>query len=111
MASARGFRAAGVAAEIKYKGRNDVALIVADSPCSAAAAFTTNKVAAAPVIYDRAALGGRGYARGIRAIVANSGCANACTGADGLKDAELTALVTAASLARSRARYLSPPPA
>ena len=98
VASARGFRVAGVAAAIKYKGRNDVALIVSDAPCAAAAAFTTNKVAAAPVIYDRAALGGRGYARGVRAIVANSGCANACTGADGLKDAELTALVTAGEL-------------
>ena len=51
--SAKGFRAAGVAAEIKYKGRNDVALIVADAPCPAAAVFTTNKVAAAPVVYDR----------------------------------------------------------
>ena len=49
--SAKGFRATGVAAEIKYKGRNDVALIVADAPCSAAAVFTTNKVAAAPVVY------------------------------------------------------------
>ena len=92
--SARGFRAAGVAAEIKYKGRNDVALIVADEPCAAAAVFTTNKVAAAPVLYDRAAVkGGR-----IQAILANSGCANACTGEAGLKDAELSALVTAGEL-------------
>ena len=45
--SAKGFRAAGVAAEIKYKGRDDVALVAADSPCDAAAVFTTNKVAAA----------------------------------------------------------------
>ena len=55
--TARGFRAAGVAAEIKYKGRNDVALIVADSPCAAAAVFTTNKVAAAPVVLDREVAG------------------------------------------------------
>ena len=41
--TAKGFRAAGVAAEIKYKGRNDVALIVADAPCAAAAVFTTNR--------------------------------------------------------------------
>ena len=92
--SARGFRAAGVAAEIKYKGRNDVALIVADEPCAAAAVFTTNKVAAAPVIYDRAAVKGGC----IQAILANSGCANACTGEAGLKDAELSALVTAGEL-------------
>ena len=92
--SARGFRAAGVAAAIKYKGRNDVALIVADEPCAAAAVFTTNKVAAAPVLYDREIVkGGR-----VQAILANSGCANACTGEDGLKDAKLSALVTAGEL-------------
>ena len=92
--SAKGFRAAGVAAEIKYKERNDVALIVADEPCAAAAMFTTNKVAAAPVVYDREVVrGGR-----IQAILANSGCANACTGEQGLKDAKLSALVTAGEL-------------
>ena len=92
--SAKGFRAAGVAAEIKYKGRNDVALVVADEPCAAAAMFTTNKVAAAPVVYDREVVrGGR-----IQAILANSGCANACTGEQGLKDAKLSALVTAGEL-------------
>ena len=92
--SAKGFRAAGVPAEIKYKGRNDVALIVADEPCAAAAVFTTNKVAAAPVLYDRETVkNGR-----IQAILANSGCANACTGEEGLKDAKLSALVTAGEL-------------
>lgn len=92
--SAKGFRAAGVEAAIKYAGRKDVALIVADFPCAAAAVFTTNKVAAAPVIHDRViAKGGR-----LQAILANSGCANACTGERGLKDAELSALVTAAEL-------------
>ena len=92
--SAKGFRAAGVAAEIKYRGRNDVALIVADEPCAAAAVFTTNKVAAAPVLYDREIVkGGK-----IQAILANSGCANACTGELGLRDAELSALATAGEL-------------
>ena len=92
--SARGFRAAGVAAGIKYEGRNDVALIVADEPCAAAAMFTTNKVAAAPVVYDREIVrGGR-----VQAILANSGCANACTGEQGMKDARLSALVTAGEL-------------
>ena len=92
--SAKGFRAAGVAAEIKYRGRNDVALIVADAPCAAAAVFTTNQVAAAPVLYDREIVkGGK-----VQAILANSGCANACTGEDGLKDARLSALVTAGEL-------------
>jgi glutamate N-acetyltransferase/amino-acid N-acetyltransferase len=92
--SAKGFRAAGVAAEIKYKNRNDVALIVADRPCAAAAVFTTNKVAAAPVVYDREIIkGGK-----IQAILANSGCANACTGEAGLKDATVSALSTAGEL-------------
>ena len=92
--AAKGFRAAGVAAEIKYRGRNDVALVVADAPCAAAAVFTTNRVAAAPVVYDREVVkGGR-----VQAILANSGCANACTGAQGLRDAELSALATAGEL-------------
>ncbi len=93
--SAKGFRAAGVGAEIKYKNRLDVALVVADVPCVAAAVFTTNQVAAAPVLYDRAVLAKGGK---VQAILANSGCANACTGESGLKDAELSALVTAGEL-------------
>ncbi len=92
--SAKGFKAAGVPAKIKYEGRNDVALIVADEPAVAAAMFTTNKVAAAPVLYDREIVkGGK-----VQAILANSGCANACTGEEGLKDAKLSALVTAGEL-------------
>ena len=92
--SAKGFRAAGVAAGIKYEGRNDVALIVCDAPCSAAAVFTTNRVAAAPVLYDREVIrNGRA-----QAIFANSGCANACTGEEGLADAERTARAVAAEL-------------
>jgi len=92
--AAKGFKAAGVPARIKYEGRNDVALVVAERPCAAAAVFTTNAVAAAPVVYDRVvAKGGKA-----QAILANSGCANACTGAQGLKDAELAALTTAGEL-------------
>ncbi len=92
--AAKGFKAAGVPAKIKYEGRNDVALVVADAPCAAAAVFTTNAVAAAPVVYDREIVkGGR-----IQAILANSGCANACTGEAGYKDAELSALATAGEL-------------
>ncbi len=92
--AAKGFRAAGVPAHIKYEGRNDVALIVADAPCAAAAMFTTNAVAAAPVLYDREAIkGGR-----VQAILANSGCANACTGESGRKDAERSAKETAKTL-------------
>ena len=94
VASAKGFLAAGVPAEIKYKGRNDVALVVADTVCNFAGVFTTNKVAAAPVIYDRAvAKGGKA-----QVILANSGCANACTGELGMKDATRSAIETAITL-------------
>ena len=80
-----GFRAAGVACGIKANGRPDLALLVSDPPGSAAAVFTTNVAQAAPVIVSREHLqrsGGRAVA-----IVANSGCANACTGADGMAHA------------------------
>lgn len=92
--SAKGFRAAGVPAAIKYEGRKDVALVVADEPCVAAAVFTTNQVAAAPVVYDREIIAG-GI---VQAILANSGCANACTGEEGLRDARISALATAGEL-------------
>lgn len=92
--SARGFRAGAAAAGVKKPGRLDVALIAADAPCAAAAMFTTNAVAAAPVAYDRAvAASGRA-----QAILANSGCANACTGTQGMRDAEFSALVAAGEL-------------
>lgn len=92
--AAKGFRAAAAAGKIKYEGRTDVMLVVADAPCAAAGVFTTNAVAAAPVLFDRERVkGGR-----LQAILANSGCANACTGEEGLRDAELSANVTAAEL-------------
>lgn len=94
VASAKGFRAAGVPAGIKYSGRNDVALVVADEPCAFAGAFTTNKVAAAPVVYDRK-VAKRGRAQ---AILANSGCANACTGRQGELDVIKSVKAVAAKL-------------
>jgi glutamate N-acetyltransferase/amino-acid N-acetyltransferase len=100
--AAKGFKASGVAAAIKYKDRKDVALIFSEEPCDAAAVFTTNKVAAAPVVYDRKAIKGGC----IQAIVANSGCANACTGEQGMKDASLTALVASAELGIDKSRVL-----
>lgn len=79
----QGFLAAGVAAGIKQNGNKDVALLYSAAPAVAAAVFTTNAFAAAPVQVSR-----RTAARGVaRAVVANSGCANACTGAQGLADA------------------------
>jgi glutamate N-acetyltransferase/amino-acid N-acetyltransferase len=81
--SARGFRAAGVAAGIKVSGKPDVGVLVAERPVAAAAAFTVNKVFAAPVEV------GRRHVRGgkLRGVVLNSGNANACTGKQGLADA------------------------
>jgi len=92
----RGFDASGVACGLKPSGKLDLALIVADRPCAAAGVFTTNRVVAAPVIWDRERIAGN--AGGIRAIVANSGCANACTGERGAADVERTAAHVARAL-------------
>lgn len=89
-----GFRAAGVRAGIKKREVKDMALIVSDAPAAVAGVFTTNQVQAAPVKWCRAQLQG-GTAR---AIVANSGNANACTGEAGLADAQRMAQVTAEEL-------------
>ncbi|MGK2349363.1 bifunctional glutamate N-acetyltransferase/amino-acid acetyltransferase ArgJ [Actinomyces sp. W5033] len=93
--AAQGFRAAGVRAGLKASGRPDLALVVNDGPLDVAAGvFTTNRVAAAPVTYSRAAVAdGRA-----RAVILNSGCANACTGARGSADAAATAAHTATAL-------------
>jgi glutamate N-acetyltransferase/amino-acid N-acetyltransferase len=92
-----GFRACGVKAGIKPSGGLDLALLAADGLCSAAGLFTTNRVAAAPVQWDRALL----PSESIRAVVVNSGNANAATGAAGLENARRTA-TTAASLLNCR---------
>lgn len=89
----RGFRAAAVAAGIKQDGL-DLALLVADWGCAAAAVFTTNRAQAAPVIVSREHLKG-GQAR---AVVVNAGCANAATGEPGMADAREMAAVTAREL-------------
>ena len=79
------FRFAGVAAGIKKSGAADLALIVSDRPCNAAAVFTRNAFPAAPVQYDRSLLAEQ--PAGLRGVAINSGCANACTGEGGLADA------------------------
>ena len=87
----QGFRAAGVSAGIKAHGL-DLALLVSDRPATAAAVFTTNRAQAAPVVVSRDHLQRSG---GIaRAIVVNSGCANACTGDAGLRIAREMAAET-----------------
>ena len=93
----RGFYATGVAAQIKKNGQPDVALIASDRDCAAAALFTTNKVKAAPVLYDQAVLASNNTT--IRGVIINSGCANACTGEQGLTDCRETAESVAHSLA------------
>ncbi len=80
-----GFRFAGVAAGIKKNGAADLALVVSDRPCNAAAVFTRNAFPAAPVQYDRGLL--TEQPAGLRGVAINSGCANACTGEGGLADA------------------------
>lgn len=90
----QGFTAAGVHAGIKKNGKEDVGIIYSTVPAAAAALFTTNKMAAAPVIVSRQAIE-RGQ---VRAIVVNSGCANACTGEQGLADARTMAHETAKAL-------------
>jgi glutamate N-acetyltransferase/amino-acid N-acetyltransferase len=87
----QGFRAGATAAGIKKEGL-DLALLVADWGCSAAAVFTTNRAQAAPVVVSREHLA----AGQARAVVVNAGCANAGTGEQGLRDArEMAALVAA----------------
>ena len=92
-----GYRAAGVACGIKASGKPDLALLVSDTPAAAAAAvFTTNVAQAAPILVSREHLrrsGGRAAA-----VVVNSGCANACTGPDGLEHAVEMARLTAAAV-------------
>ena len=94
---APGFSAAAVACGLKSGGALDLALITADEPCPAAGVFTTNRVQAAPVRYDREILVRRD-AR-VRAVVANAGCANACTGERGMEDVRRTAALAARALA------------
>ncbi len=83
-----GFRAAGVAAGIKESGSPDVAVVLNDGPSYAAAGvFTGNRVKAAPVVWtQQVVVGGE-----VRAVVLNSGGANACTGPAGFQDTHQTA--------------------
>jgi glutamate N-acetyltransferase / amino-acid N-acetyltransferase len=91
----QGYLASGVTAGIKKKGL-DLAVVFSSQPASAAGVFTLNQVQAAPVVLSREHLkSSRGRAR---AILVNSGCANACTGEQGMKDAMLSTRSLASSL-------------
>src|SRR6478736_1338124 len=99
----KGYRVAGVHAGIKRNPtREDVTLVVSDRPAAAAGVYTKNLVFAAPVEYDRARTPGEGF----RAVVINSGNANACTGERGLRDAEEMARLAAAACEAQRDQAL-----
>lgn len=96
IADVPGMKAVGVHAGIKHR-RRDLALLVSEAPASAAAVYTRNRVQAAPILVTRANLARtRGRAR---AVIVNSGCANACTGPRGLRDARRMAELAARAVA------------
>ena len=99
-----GFRSAGVSCGIKNSGALDLALIVSDTPASAAAVFTTNKAQAAPILVSKARLQASGGRAQVVAI--NSGCANACTGPEGRATAEAMADGAAAAARVDTSRVL-----
>ena len=106
LASVRGFRGAAVAAGIKKtRGDLDLALIVSDAPATTAAGlFTTNLVVAAPVLLSRQSLA-ESHGR-CRAVLVNSGNANACTGRKGMQTARESARATAKLLRLQPAQVL-----
>ena len=93
--AAKGFKAASTAAEIKYKGRTDMAMVFSEVPCVAAGTFTTNVVKAAPVRWDQDIVYNH---PGARAVICNSGIANACTGEEGFSYCKETAKAASESL-------------
>ena len=93
--SARGFLAASCEANIKYKGRTDMAMVFSAVPCAAAGVFTSNQVKAAPVLWDREIVNTSGTAQ---AVIVNSGIANAATGQAGLDLCRKTAEAAGAIL-------------
>jgi glutamate N-acetyltransferase/amino-acid N-acetyltransferase len=91
----QGYLAAGVSAGIKKKGL-DLSVVFSSQPASAAAVFTLNRVQAAPVLLSKENLK---LSRGrMRAILINSGCANACTGERGVQDSQISARCLASHL-------------
>jgi len=95
--AAKGFRSAAVASGIKKKaGALDLAIIAADSPVPAAGIFTTNLAQAAPVLVSKQHLDASGGVA--RAVVVNAGCANACTGNEGVADARRMTTEVAAGI-------------
>ena len=102
--SPKGFKAASAAAGIKYQGRDDMALVVSECPAIAAGTFTTNVVKAAPVRWDMDIL--EKY-ESVKAVVLNSGIANACTGVVGDENNEYMAQVVADELSVKKEEILT----
>ncbi len=96
----RGIKAAAVNCGLK-KGKRDLALVYSETEAAAAGVFTRNRVQAAPVKLCRAAIGSP-----VRALVVNSGNANACTGEEGMRNAQKMVALTAASLGLSPEQVL-----
>jgi glutamate N-acetyltransferase / amino-acid N-acetyltransferase len=92
--SVPGFEAGAMHCGIKKSGKPDLAMLVSRTPATAAAVFTTNKVVGAPIIV------GREHIKGglISACIINSGCANVCTGLQGISDAEEMCSLTSGAL-------------
>ena len=91
----QGFKAASTAANIKYEGREDMALIYSEEVCRVAGTFTSNVVKAAPVIWDRNIVE---HNIGVQAVVINSGIANACTSDEGIAICLKTAQTVSSAL-------------
>ncbi len=83
--SPKGFQVAGVACGLKTGGQKDLAVFLSQTPCQVAGVFTSNKVKAAPVVYDQQIVQS---GKSVRAVVANAGNANACTGEAGMQHAQ-----------------------
>ena len=98
----KGYKATGNHVGIKRK-RRDLAIIYSEVPAKAAAAFTTNVVKAAPLLWCEKIINDK---KAVRAIVVNSGNANACTGELGLKHAEIMAKTLANCLKINREEVL-----
>jgi glutamate N-acetyltransferase/amino-acid N-acetyltransferase len=95
----KGYRFAGVYSGVKLDPEKlDLSLIVSDFPATGAGVYTSNLFCGAPVCVDRARTPGTGF----RVVVINSGCANACTGERGVKDAEEMAAVAAETVGAAR---------
>ena len=93
--AAKGFKATGLNAGIKNNVKKDMALVFSEAPCVKAGTFTTNRVCAAPVKWDKKVVF---ESESAQAIVVNSGIANACTGDEGYEKCRLMAAQTAAEL-------------